>query len=115
MKPTALILTAVLAAVSLALLSPLAAHGQGKKPRGGATVSIRGMKYGPATVTIKAGEAVTWVNGDDRDHTVVAEDGSFNSGNIGPGRSFTARFAKPGKYAYACALHPRMRGVVIVQ
>ena len=89
-----------------------------KKPKGGgaaATVSIRGMKYAPGTVTIKAGESVTWVNGDDRDHTAVADDGSFNSGNIGPGRSFTTRFAKPGKYPYACALHPRMRGVVVVQ
>ncbi len=79
------------------------------------TVSIRGGAFTPAKLTIRAGDTVVWVNGDDRDHTVTAVDGSFNSGNIGPGGSFTVRFAKPGNISYSCTLHPRMRGTVSVQ
>ena len=79
------------------------------------SVSIKGMKFTPVSLTIKAGDSVKWENGDQRDHTVAASDGSFNSGNIGPGGNFSFTFAKPGKYEYACSLHPRMKGVVIVQ
>jgi plastocyanin len=78
-------------------------------------VNIKGMKYDPASVTIKAGDTVTWTNGDQRDHTVVASDGSFSSGNIGPGATYSFAFSKAGKFEYACSLHPRMKGVVEVK
>lgn len=79
------------------------------------TVSIKGGKFTPATVTIKPGDTVVWVNGDDRDHTVTAADGSFNSGNIEKGGSYSFTFKKAGRYGYSCGLHPRMKGMVVVQ
>lgn len=79
------------------------------------TVNIRGMAFTPRVVTLRPGDSVTWVNGDDRDHTVTAADGAFNSGNIRPGGSFTFRFPRAGNYPYSCSLHPRMRGTVSVQ
>jgi plastocyanin len=82
--------------------------------KGGASVKIRDMKFSPASVSIKVGESVTWVNEDDRDHTVTAADGSFASDNLKPGSSFTFEFTKAGKFAYACSYHPRMKGVVNV-
>ena len=78
-------------------------------------VSIKGNAFAPAALTIKAGDSVTWTNADQRDHTVAARDGSFNSGNIGSGGSFTFRFVQPGNYPYGCSLHPRMRGSITVQ
>jgi plastocyanin len=78
-------------------------------------VTIKGMKFTPANLTIKAGDSVTWENADDRDHTVDAADNSFNSGNIGPNGTFSFTFNKSGKFAYNCGLHPRMRGQVVVQ
>jgi plastocyanin len=106
----------ILAALCLtaALVVPLRAAAKPAKPVTH-SVTIKGMKYTPASITIKAGDSVEWDNGDQRDHTVVAADGSFTSGNIGPGATFSFRFTKPGKYEYSCTLHPRMRGVVIVQ
>jgi plastocyanin len=78
-------------------------------------VSIKGMKYNPAKITIKPGQSVRWTNLDDHDHTVVADDGkSFDSGSIGNGGSFTHKFEKAGKFAYSCIYHPRMKGVVTV-
>jgi len=108
------ILLSIFALLALTLTLPLWVEAKPAKPVTH-TVAIKGMKFTPATLTIKAGESVTWENGDQRDHTVVAADGSFASGNIGPGKDFTTAFAKPGKYEYTCNLHPRMRGVVIVQ
>ena len=92
-------------------LSTCAALAAGKE----VTVSIKGGKFAPAAVTVKPGDTVTWVNGDDRDHTVTAADGSFNSGNIEKGGSYSFTFKRAGRYPYSCGLHPRMKGTVIVQ
>lgn len=96
--------------LSLSLLVLLAAQ----KPQR-VSVSIRDMAYSPASVTVKVGDTVVWTNRDDQDHTVNARDGSFSSGNLKPGDTFTHRFAKAGKYAYSCSLHPRMKGTVVVE
>lgn len=102
----------LLAAVGLMVL-PLFVHAKSKPAT--VHVNIKGMKYDPASVTVKAGDTLTWTNGDQRDHSVAAADGSFSSGNIGPGATYSFVFTKPGKFEYSCSLHPRMKGVVIVQ
>jgi plastocyanin len=102
---------AIVTLLSIAVLATFAAAQSGKR----ATVTIKDLKYSPATITIRAGDTVTWTNDDDRDHTVVASDGSFNSGTIGSGESFSHTFEKAGKYPYGCRLHPRMKGMVVVQ
>lgn len=77
-------------------------------------VSIKDMAFDPATVSVKVGGTVVWSNNDDRDHSVVAKDGSFKSGNISSGETYERTFAKAGKFAYACGYHPRMKGTVVV-
>ena len=77
-------------------------------------VTIQSMKFNPSTVEITAGDTVRWTNQDDRDHTVASADGSFKSGNLRSGDSFEHTFDKPGKYAYSCSYHPRMKGSVSV-
>ena len=108
-------LAVIAVTVVTALLLPLFV--EAKPPRGpkAVEVTIKGMKFTPDSVTIKAGQSVTWTNNDLRDHTVAADDGSFNSGNLRPGDSFTYKFAKGGKFKYACSLHPRMKGEILVK
>lgn len=77
-------------------------------------VSISGLQYSPASLSLSAGDTVVWTNNDDRDHTVVAADGAFRSGVIRQGETFSFTFARPGKFTYGCQFHPRMKGVVIV-
>ena len=81
-------------------------------------VTIKDRKFNPPTLTIKAGETVTWVNKDDHDHTVDGQvendDDDFDSGNLGSGDSFKHTFDKSGKFKYACSYHPRMKGTIIV-
>ena len=78
-------------------------------------VSIESLQFKPATLTIKAGEKVIWTNNDDRDHTVIAKGGGFKSGVIHRGESFSFSFEKSGNFAYGCRLHPRMKGMIVVE
>lgn len=78
-------------------------------------VPIREYRYAPDRIEIDAGTAVRWVNYDEAVHTATADDGSWNSGAIEQGRSWTAVFDRPGTYTYHCGPHPFMRGVVVVR
>ena len=78
------------------------------------TVMIDGTKYEPATVTVKRGETVVWVNKDPFPHTVTAK-GVFDSHDIAAGKSWKYTARKAGEYAYTCTLHPNMRGTLKVE
>ena len=69
----------------------------------------------PVTVVIGVNSTVTWTNNDDAPHTVTANDGSFNSGNLNTGQSWSYTFTTPGVYSYYCTYHPWMKGTVIVK
>jgi plastocyanin len=78
-------------------------------------VSMRGYLYAPATLRVRAGDVVEWVNDDAVVHTVTAETGGFDSRGIQPGARWRARFAERGVYAYYCSPHPFMKAVVVVR
>jgi len=79
------------------------------------TVSIKNMAFSPASVNVTTGTTVTWVNNDAIAHTVTADNGSFDSGNIAPGNSFTHTFSSAGTVSYHCSIHPMMTGSVAVK
>jgi plastocyanin len=70
--------------------------------------------YSPNPIEAKVGETVTWVNHDSIIHTVSSTDGSFDSGILQRGQTFSYTFDKEGEYSYYCALHPNMVGTVSV-
>lgn len=78
-------------------------------------IRIQNRSFAPGNLTVKKGQAVIWKNYDDLDHTVDAEDGSFSSGTLKKGKTFSHTFKKAGKYPYSCHLHPRMKGVIVVE
>lgn len=77
-------------------------------------ISVVDFAFEPETVTIPAGTTVTWRNDGDRTHTVTADDGSFDSGRLDPGESFSFTFTEAGAYAYFCGFHPEMQGTIEV-
>jgi plastocyanin len=77
-------------------------------------VRISGFAFADPSLEVAAGTRVSWVNDDPTEHTVTAEDGSFDSGPIAPGEGYAVRFADAGEYPYACAIHPDMRGTIMV-
>ena len=81
----------------------------------GNAVEIAGFAFSPSTLTITAGESVTWTNSDQVVHTATSTSGAFDSGDLDPGESFTFTFTTPGTYDYLCTPHPSMTGRIVVQ
>lgn len=79
------------------------------------TIRIVNDAFTPKTLTIDAGQTVTFVNGDDDAHTVTAVDGTFDSKGLDTGSIWRHAFPKPGVYTYFCELHPFMKGTIFVK
>jgi plastocyanin len=110
-------LPAVTAAAALAVGAALviAAALTGTVAAADTTVKIGDSTFTPAKVTISAGQLVTWLNTSTTTHTVTADDGSFDSGELAQNDQFANVFDTPGTYTYHCAIHPKMTGTVIVK
>jgi plastocyanin len=78
-------------------------------------VVIENFSFVPATLTVKAGTKVTWVNRDDVPHTATDTEKRFNSKALDTDDQFAFTFSEPGTYNYFCALHPKMTGQIIVK
>jgi plastocyanin len=107
---------AIAAAAALAGAAPIA--GQMVMPGGTATeraVAISDAGFTPGTVVVAPGQHVTWTNGGAAIHTVTADAGQFDSGNLTPKATFD--FMAPtttGSFPYHCTYHAFMRGTVVV-
>ncbi|MGB3772691.1 MAG: plastocyanin/azurin family copper-binding protein [Rhodococcus sp. (in: high G+C Gram-positive bacteria)] len=105
------------AAVTLSLTSCTDSAPAAERPTGPNVVTVAAMAYSPASVTISAGETVTWFFDDSGvAHNVVGIDAAsrlLRSPMISSGQ-FSQTFDNPGTYPYFCSVHPNMTGVVIV-
>ncbi len=81
---------------------------------GDARVSITGFAFDTRELTVKVGATVTWENQDGAPHKIVADDGSFASGNLGNGDTFSFTFDAPGTFPYQCGIHASMKGTITV-
>ena len=57
---------------------------------------------------------MTWEFAGSEIHTVTEPGGTFDSGALGEGKTFTMRFDAPGEYFYYCELHHVMQGTLVV-
>lgn len=78
-------------------------------------VSIEGSAYVKNSMTIAQGTKVRWTNKDAAAHTVTSDEGKFDSGNLSSGQTFDYTFNELGTFNYHCALHPEMKGTIIVK
>jgi plastocyanin len=104
---------AMLALVA-ALAWPATAGSMEMDAASGPHISILFGSVTPVHVDAVAGDEVQWANDSVRNHTVTADDGSYDSGSLGPNEHFARMFASPGTYAYYCRLHPYIRGEIDV-
>src|SRR4051812_6296898 len=84
-------------------------------PASAATVNVQFQAFGPSQAEVLPGETVQWENVSERTHTVTADDGSFDSGDLDPGVNFAVNFASAGTFAYHCTKHAGMTGAVAVE
>jgi plastocyanin len=100
------IFLALLAAV--AFVAPLLASAETY------TVHISDFAFKPPTLNVNTGDTVVFINDDGDAHTVTAVDKSFDSAGLDTHDQFRHTFTKAGTYAYFCALHPYMKGTIVV-
>lgn len=101
------------APVAAATAAPADHSGHGAAPVA-VEVEVGDNTFGPAEISVPAGGSVTWRHIGQRPHTVTATDGSFNSGTIQSGDSFSQTFDTPGIYQYLCEFHEGMVGSITV-
>lgn len=100
--------SAAVAAAVLALQVVLVAT-----PALAADIRLTGAGFAPAAVLVEVGEDIVWVNQGERTRTVVGEDGTWDSGPLRPGETFTISLREPGTVRYATA-DGEMSGVIRV-
>jgi plastocyanin len=78
-------------------------------------VSIQDNKYDPHNVQINVGDTVLWTNVGNHTHTVTADNGSFESGDLAHNQQFSKTFGSVGATTYYCRKHGHaMNGIVTV-
>jgi len=68
-------------------------------------VTVKDSKFESKEITVKVGTTVTWMMNASFPHTVTADDGTFDSGRMGNGETFTFTFEQAGEFPYYCSLH----------
>lgn len=77
-------------------------------------VTIVDFQFNPGTITVHAGDTITWTNTGAQPHTATANDHSFDTGVLKKGQSASHTFSTPGTFSYICTIHPFMKGTVTV-
>jgi plastocyanin len=84
---------------------------------GSTLVFIRSFLFVPASVHVKAGASVAWVNCEPTDipHTSTSDTGAWESGSLAPNEAYVRTFPTVGTYPYHCLIHPNMKATVVVE
>jgi plastocyanin len=91
------------------------ASGSGNATAGRAdTVVIENFAFAPNPINVKMGASMTVVNDDHTTHTLTADNGAFDTGDLRGGQRGSVSLDRAGTYAYHCELHPFMTGTVRV-
>ncbi|MEW5922930.1 MAG: cupredoxin family copper-binding protein [Candidatus Zixiibacteriota bacterium] len=77
-------------------------------------VSIPGLNFSPASLTINSGTTVRWTNNHSLPHTTTSDNGIWDSGSLSPGQSYARTFDSTGEFPYHCSFHPSMTASISV-
>jgi plastocyanin len=97
---------------ALALAGALVLFAAAPALAGTSIVNVQFQAFGPDHLQVLPGETVEWDNVSERRHTVTADDGSFDSGDLFSGQTFSHLFAAAGTYPYHCRVHAGMVGEI---
>lgn len=84
---------------------PTSAAAGGQSAGQTVNIGLVNFAFAPKVLSVAPGTTVVWQNNDSAAHTVTADNGSFDSGNMDQGATFKFTFAKTGTYAYYCRYH----------
>jgi len=104
--------SALLGAVMITTLFTLGASAN--EPNVTHQVVIEKFKFAPATMTVKAGDTVEWINRDIVPHTATEDKGAWDTKNLNKGQAGVITFSSPGEQSYICRFHPNMKGKITI-
>ena len=78
-------------------------------------VDVRSLRFARGRIEVEVGTTVEWRNRDPLAHTVTADNGAFESGEIGPESRWSQTFTTSGTFSYHCTPHPHMKATVVVR
>jgi plastocyanin len=78
----------------------------------GNTITMQNIAFNPTSLTVKAGDTVTFRNSDSVEHHIVV--GTKDLGVQQPGQDKTWKAPKDGVYMMKCLIHPQMQGQITV-
>jgi plastocyanin len=78
------------------------------------TVVIKNFSFSPKPITVKTGSTITVINDDNTTHTLTANNGAFDSGDVGGGQDGRITVDRAGTFAYHCTIHTFMTGTARV-
>jgi plastocyanin len=80
------------------------------------TVNLEPCAFVPTTARVAPGTTVTFQNVSEMPHLVTGANVSWGDrdAELAAGAAQTVRFDRPGIYAFSCALHRGMTGVIVV-
>ena len=107
------VLVAGCGALALALALPSCNSSDSPTTPGGNTSTItivgeNGLQSFTPNPASAGGRNVVWRNNDGDTHRIVANNGTFDTGNIAAGATSTAVPAPPDGLNYHCSIHPTM-------
>lgn len=81
------------------------------------TVQVGHNRLEPTEVKIPVGSTVVFHNLDEMPggHTIVADDGSFQSPGLAKDEKWSHTFTKPGVYPYSIKQHPSAKARIVVE
>ena len=71
--------------------------------------------FEPRRVRVSVGDKVTWANNGTLAKTVAAQDSSWSTRSIAPGKTGSVTFKTPGTYTYSTEEYPFMLGQLVVE
>jgi plastocyanin len=82
-----------------------------------ATIAVGHNRLTPSQLTVEAGTTVTFENQDAMPggHTIVADDGSFQSPALAKGQTWSHKFDALGAHPFSIKEHPSAKGSVTVK
>jgi plastocyanin len=83
-------------------------------PMMASSVKIMNFAFTPSSLSVRRGARVTFTNKDASTHTVTADGGLFDSGNLSADQTFSFTFMGTGSFAYHCKIHTSMRATITV-
>lgn len=109
-RATSALVLSIPVAISLALAAPAALADE-------VTVKVSHNKLDPAEIEVPVGTTVVFRNlvTMPGGHSVVADDGSFESPALAKDETWSHTFDKPGIYTYTIAEHPTAKGKIVVR